>query len=212
MEREATITKYVSEACKIALDPSHGYSQKRRNGDPDFDCSSLVIEVLERANLPVRKYGATYTGNLYNALIKCGYKQVTGEGECGDIYLTPNDHVVIYVGDKTVVHAVADEKGKAEGKQSGDQTGKEIRMEVVNNLSSYKYHLRLKEDKPLNKAVIANCYYVNMRSSASGTAKILTVIAKGMEVDIIEEKGDWTNVAFNGLKGYIKKDYLEVLK
>lgn len=211
MEREETINKYVSEACKIALDPTFGYSQKNRNGNPDFDCSSLVIEVLERANLPVRKYGASYTGNMYNALLKCGFEVVTGEGERGDIYLTPNSHVLIYVGDKTVVHAVADEKGKADGKKSGDQTGKEIRLEVVNNLTSYKYHLRLKEDKPLTKAKVTNCYYVNVRATASGSAKILTVLAKGMEVDVLGEKGEWTNVTINGLNGYIKRDFLEVI-
>lgn len=210
MEREQTISKYVSEACKIALDPKHGYSQKNRNGDPDFDCSSLVIEVLERANLPVRKHGASYTGNLYSALIKCGFEVVSDEGEQGDIYLTPNDHVLIYVGDKTVVHAVADENGRAEGKQSGDQTGKEIRLEVVTNLNTYKYHLRLKEDKTLTKATVANCYYVNVRASASGSSKILTVLAKGMEVDILREKGEWFNIAINGVNGYVKRDYLEV--
>ena len=53
----------VNEAQKIAKDNKHGYSQKNRTGNPDYDCSSLVIHCLDKAGFPMSKNGASYTGN-----------------------------------------------------------------------------------------------------------------------------------------------------
>lgn len=62
---------------KIATDDSHGYSQDSRWGNPDYDCSSLVIQAWEQAGVPVKTAGATYTGNMYNIFLKWGFKDVT---------------------------------------------------------------------------------------------------------------------------------------
>lgn len=211
MERQEKIDKYVTEACAIALDPEHGYSQVNRDGDPDFDCSSLVLHCLSVAGIDARGKGATYTGNMYSALKKCGFEVVDGDGEKGDIYLTPQKHVLIYIGDKTVCHAVADENGKAKGTKSGDQTGREIIMEVVNNLDSYKYHLRLKGGATGKKGVVANCHYLNMRKGASKTSEIVRVLSKGQVFDVVKEGKDWTQIDVFGKIGFINNAYWEVV-
>ena len=41
-----TTTSWVEWAKNIAADDSHGYSQPRRNGNPDYDCSSLVLSLI----------------------------------------------------------------------------------------------------------------------------------------------------------------------
>ena len=121
-------------AVKIAEDDTHGYSQVNRNGNPDFDCSSLVIYCAERAGIPVKKYGATYTGNIYQAFKKAGFVDVTNEVdvssgaglEAGDILLNPHKHVEIYSGNGYRVGARHDENKGVKGMQKGDQTGNEI--------------------------------------------------------------------------------------
>lgn len=101
----------------IANDDSHGYDQTNRQG-PDYDCSSLVINGYEKAGVPVKESGASYTGNIYSSFIKAGFKDVTNEVNLktcynmkeGDICLYPGKHVVCYIGNKKIVHASINEK------------------------------------------------------------------------------------------------------
>ena len=129
----------------IAQDNSHGYDQNQRWGERgDYDCSSLTIIAFEKAGFPVKsKYGATYTGNMKQAFLNCGFKDVrnavniaTGAGLVrGDILLNEVHHVAVYIGNGLIVQASINELGRATGGRPGDQTGYEI------NISKYKnYH------------------------------------------------------------------------
>ena len=127
------IETYVQNAINIANDNSHGYSQVNRWGK-DYDCSSLVITVVESAGIPVKsKGGATYTGNMLSAFKRCGFTDVTkrvnlatGAGlRRGDILLNRTHHTEIYIGNGRNVGAHSSETGGVTGK-TGDQTGKEI--------------------------------------------------------------------------------------
>lgn len=128
------IDSYTRQILNIANDQRHGYSQKNRWG-PDFDCSSLVITVVDRAGLPVKDAGATYTGNLKKAFLECGFIDVIDEVDIsnsrdlkkGDILLKQFSHCEIYIGCGLVVGATIDEDGGVVGAKSGDQTGEEIR-------------------------------------------------------------------------------------
>lgn len=136
------IDKYCQKILQIANDNKHGYSQRKRWGNPDFDCSSLVITVVNNAGIPVKKHGATYTGNMKQAFLKAGFEDVTdyvdltnGNGlKKGDILLKTGRHTEIYIGCGLVVGATIDEDGKILGRQAGDQTGKEIRCGNYYNL------------------------------------------------------------------------------
>lgn len=132
------VEKYVIGMIAIANDDRHGYSQYNRWGKPgtlsDYDCSSLVSSEVQRAGIPVMDNGATYTGNMYNAFIKAGFKDVTrsvnlwtGRGlKRGDILLNVNHHTEVYIGGGKMVGAKSDERGGIVGRQTGDQTGREI--------------------------------------------------------------------------------------
>lgn len=133
-----TVEKYVSWALKIANDNSHGYSQAVRWA-PDYDCSSFVISALEAAGLPMKAYGASYTGNMPQALKACGFTKVkgvnlsTGAGLLrGDILLNPATHTEIYIGNNQAVGAHCSETGGKYGK-AGDQTGNEISLQSYRN-------------------------------------------------------------------------------
>ena len=132
--------KAVKWAIGIANDNSHGYDQANRWGNPDYDCSSLVITAFEKAGIKMKSAGATYTGNMYSAARSLGFADVTnginlgnGKGlKRGDILLNRKNHTAMYVGNGKVVQASSNEKGGIRGGKPGDQTGKEI------NVSSYQ--------------------------------------------------------------------------
>lgn len=134
------VEKYTQQAINIANDDRHGYSQYNRWGNPDFDCSGLVITVVENSGIPVKTKGASYTGNMYNVFLKCGFKDVSktinlknGIGlKRGDILLAVNHHTEIYIGNGKNVGARISELGKIYGK-GGDQTGQEIRTHKYYN-------------------------------------------------------------------------------
>lgn len=139
------IEKAVRFMIDIAQDNSHGYDQNQRWGERgDYDCSSLTIIAFEKAGFPAKsKYGATYTGNMKQAFLNCGFKDVrnvvnlyTGAGLIrGDILLNEVHHVAVYIGNGLIVQASINELGRATGGKPGDQTGREI------NISEYKnYH------------------------------------------------------------------------
>ena len=148
------VENYTQQAINIANDNKHGYSQYNRWGNPDYDCSSLVITVIQDSGIPVKTNGATYTGNMYNAFIKSGFENVTyntnlttGQGlKRGDILLNVVNHTEIYIGGGQIVGARASETGTIHG-VGGDQTGQEI---GVSNYYDYpwNYVLRYKESYP----------------------------------------------------------------
>ena len=139
------ISQAVDYMKDIANDSKHGYSQISRWGSPDtwsdYDCSSLVISAWQASGVPVKDKGATYTGNMYNAFIKCGFKDVTskinlstGAGLiAGDVLLNHTDHTAMMINDTQLAQASIDEKGGISGGKVGDQTGYEIHIRSYYN-------------------------------------------------------------------------------
>ena len=100
------IDNAVQWATDIANDDSHWYSQDVRWG-PHYDCSSFVITAYQNVGVPVKDNGATYTGDMYNVFISCGFKDVTsscnlsnGAGMLkGDVLLNKADHTALVQAD-----------------------------------------------------------------------------------------------------------------
>ena len=151
MQKRSKVEKYTAEILAIAKDDSHGYSQVNRNGNPDYDCSSLVIAVVDNSGIPVKHNGASYTGNMLHSFLRSGFKDVTntvnlttGAGlKAGDVLLTPHKHTEIYVGSGKRCGAHASETGGKTGKK-GDQTGDEISVKRYSNYP-WKHVLRYVE-------------------------------------------------------------------
>lgn len=141
MTRQQTIEKAVTWAVQIAQDSSHGYDQIHRWG-PDYDCSSLLISAWQQAGVQVKTAGATYTGNMAPAFLRCGFEDVTAEVNLttgaglqrGDVLLNAQHHTAMSIGNGQIVHASINEAGRAIGGKTGDQTGREICVR-----SYYKY-------------------------------------------------------------------------
>lgn len=123
----------LSWAIRIANDPSHGYSQASRWGNPDYDCSSFVISAYKAAGVPINTAVVNYTGNM-SGLLQYGFKDVTssvnlnnGAGlQPGDIlwyHLSgTSGHTALYVGNGQIVHA----RGQSYGSSRPGDQGTEI--------------------------------------------------------------------------------------
>lgn len=154
-----TTEKAISQMQAWAADDSHGYDQQYRWGERgDFDCSSAVIAAWEMAGVPVKSSGATYTGNMRGAFLRCGFEDVTsfinlasGSGlHRGDVLLNIANHTAMYSGDGMEVEASINENGGTTGGQPGDQTGREF---LVRPYRNYPWDCVLRytsgtEDKP----------------------------------------------------------------
>ena len=139
---------------KMAADNSHGYDQIYRWGQKgDYDCSAAVISAWQQAGVKVRDAGATYTGNMLNAFLKCGFIDVTksinlatGSGlKRGDVLLNTSHHTAMYCGNGREVEASINEKGTATGGTPGDQTGREF---LVRSYRNYPWNHVLRYNEP----------------------------------------------------------------
>ncbi|TCD54133.1 hypothetical protein EJ419_05515 [Alloscardovia theropitheci] len=93
---------------KVALDNTHGYSQARRNGSPDYDCSSLVYySITQGAGHALTAKTAFSTHSMYQVLTSSGYEHFTWSGKWknapqelkrGDIIVNASTHTETYLG------------------------------------------------------------------------------------------------------------------
>lgn len=133
----------------------HGYSQASRMGDGtteticlsdgttvtiaggDRDCSSAVVTALRAVG--VNTFGASYTGNMREQLLKTGLfgwrKMGVKSAQRGDIYLNEKCHTAVCVspygsarGDLLAQFSIS-EKGTVTGTK-GDQTGRESNIKA----------------------------------------------------------------------------------
>lgn len=133
----------------------HGYSQANRMGDGtteticlsdgttvtiaggDRDCSSAVVTALRAVG--VNTFGASYTGNMREQLLKTGLfgwrKMGVKSAQRGDIYLNEKCHTAVCVspygsarGDLLAQFSIS-EKGTVTGIK-GDQTGRESNIKA----------------------------------------------------------------------------------
>jgi hypothetical protein len=118
----------------------------------------LVITSYENAGVKVGEQGATYTGNMRNAFLNAGFKDVVNDVNLitcagllpGDVLLHEGHHTAIYISGRQLVHASINELGKIFGGKSGDQNGREICVRSYynhpwNSILRYKEQMTVKE-------------------------------------------------------------------
>ena len=163
------VLKSLDWAIRTANDNSHGYDQRNRLGNPDYDCSSFISQALIEGGFNIKKGSTTRT--LLNQLIAEGFQIVSDTNNLpGDIFLNPGEHVVMMCGNGNIVHASINEKGKTVGGQPGDQTGKEIcTRKFYTPKNGWKYHLRYFEIK--NKPEITDGLILEIIKGNLGNGK-----------------------------------------
>ena len=148
---------FVDLALHYAEDDSHGYSQKPPSGrwGPDFDCSSLLYYLADKAGYPVGTGSdkVRFTGTMLKDFEKAGFQILPfanvgiSDLEIGDILLNLALHAEVYVGNGESVGATGSETGGFVG-EAGDQTGSEIERHPVTTFDKeWDYILRPPADE-----------------------------------------------------------------
>ena len=181
---------FVNRMLFWCLHGNLGYDQNQRwdiRVGGECDCSSIAIWTLREAGQDTG--GATYTGNLSAALVARGWQRIipNGKPQPGDILLNDVHHVAVCVGPGQLAQASIDERGRASGGQSGDQ-------------SNYETNVRSYYDYPWN------CYlrYVGGGSKpASGSTygKAKTKTDGQLMLDIDGDPGGATYSRFQQVMG-----------
>ena len=125
------VEKAVQWAIQICNDDSHGYSQGNRDGNPDYDCSSLVFYSLLAGGWTREELGSwTFnTTRMQEVLPPIGWKMYPYDGNVGSLkrgdIMWRAAHTEWYIGNGETAGAHSAEDGGIYG-QGGDQTGDEI--------------------------------------------------------------------------------------
>lgn len=146
MKKNEVAAQIMEHLCNHDGDGGHGYSQYAREGSGgtetleiggeyytiatgDRDCSSAVCSAYQAAGVPVKDYGATYTGNMKRAFLATGqfeWKPMSFTAQRGDVYLNEVHHTAMctsVIPDMLAQFSIS-ENGTIHG-QTGDQTGQE---------------------------------------------------------------------------------------
>ena len=244
MTKTEKATQYMET---VANDNSHGYSQVHRwpSEGHDYDCSSLVISAWTYgAGVDVRGAGASYTGNMRAAFLKMGFTDVTskinlstGAGLIrGDVLLNQSHHTAMYCGNGKEVEASIDENGGVQGKQQGDQTGREILIRSYRNYpwthvlrykdadgsvssstaSTGAHDFTTKSGKAINKTKL---YEVTVRASdglnvrtapdVSANTCSFSPLVNGETVTVCDEMANgWLYIMKNDKYGFVSGKYV----
>lgn len=239
MTTQEIIEKATDWMEDTAKDSKHGYDQIYRWGQKgDYDCSAAVITAWNKAGVDLKADGATYTGNLVQALLKNNFKDITSEVDVrngkglkrGDVLFAKGHHVAMYCGGGLEVEASINEKGKATGGKPGDQTGKEFLIRKYRNYpwtNAFRYVgdnneedsgkdkevLRKTEEKITYKVTASSGLNVrkapNLSATIVGVAKHDTILI--YDTSVKDKKDDnWTPVIYkDNIHGFVSNKYIK---
>ena len=200
----------------MAVDEKHGYDQAHRWG-PDYDCSSLLITVWEQAGVPVRTGGATYTGNMREVFLRCGFEDVTsevslGDGRglvAGDVLLNHRNHTAMMVDKYNLVQASINELGTVTGGQTGDQNGGEIAVRSYYNFPwdcvlRYRENDGEEEEKAAEETVQLRGLPLLRRGSRGGAVRAAQylLLCRGMTLPKYGADGDYGQETEDAVKEF----------
>ena len=121
-----SVEEAVVWAVAVAEDDENGYSMPDREGDHEFDCTSLTARAFAHAGFDVDVND--YSGNMYDDFTAHGFDAIAADDLDkpsdlirGDVLLAVGEHAAIYIGDGQLVEASWNYDG-----EPGDSSGREI--------------------------------------------------------------------------------------
>lgn len=211
MTTQQTIDAAVSLAVDIANDNSHGYEWG--GWGPNYDCGHLIIDVFERAGIPVKSRGACYTGNMPEVFMACGASDVTervnlvtGAGMVrGDVLVNRENHAALYIGGGQIVQARSNFDGVP-----GDSSGQEIRVQGYYNYP-WTHVLRFtQEEKVPSSTTTTNQRILSIGMSGDDVRELQELLIKaGFDVGSDGADGDFGRNTLEAVIRYQESAHLE---
>ena len=146
----------IAWAIKTANDNSIGYNQRKRQLNPDVDCSSFVYYSLVRGGgFSTKDLGTSPFRSKYmpGKMESAGFKQISVSGKKisdlkpGDV-LWKDGHTELYIGNgKTAGAHHGEKQGKGHcisGCKGGDQSGNEVSVSKISNFGKFTHFFRYK--------------------------------------------------------------------
>lgn len=158
----------VQKAIAIANDDSHGYNNEDlyiRQGNPDYDCSSLVCSVFHDAGFTtITRFGSTRS--MDTDFTNAGFKKITGYNfssysglQRGDV-LWKSGHTEIYIGNGQQVGAHYHFGHREAGDQGGEITVQDYYNDVNNPWTViYRYDAHTQHKFNKDPYVCSECGY-----------------------------------------------------
>ena len=176
------------------------------------DCSGLFawafkelgVEIAHGSNSIWSRYCSNkgvLTADVLQHLLP-GAAVFTSTDENGEIR---HNHIGLYVGHETVI--------EAQGCQAGVTTSP-ITNKKWTHFGLLRDVILNEEDNETMYATVAlptgaSGNTVNMRRDADKNAKVVTRVPVGATVAVIEDRGEWCAVSYQGSRGYMMANYLE---
>ncbi|MGL5870043.1 SH3 domain-containing protein [Clostridium chrysemydis] len=186
------------------------------DGNASNTCVYFASEALRRIGVDIPKYIA-YTTKLEEQLVKRSWVKTSDLDslEPGDICFAGEAHTYVFMGWADRVKHIA-EVADNQVYRFGDHyhnRGLYTGYDVTPTTHYYKYVQGAfeKEDnlKTVAKGKVSVSSYLNVRSDASTSARVLGKLYGGDSVNILGKDGEWYKIDFNGDDGYVFGTYIK---
>lgn len=186
------------------------------NGDASNTCVYFASEALRRIGVDIPKYIA-YTTKLEEQLVKRSWVKTSDLDslEPGDICFAGEAHTYVFMGWADRANHIA-EVADNQVYRFGDHyhnRGLYSGYDVTPTTHYYKYIKGAfeKEEnlKTVAKGKVSVNSYLNVRSDASTSARVLGKLYGGDSVNIEGKDGEWYKIEFNGDDGYVFGTYIK---
>ncbi|WP_194189562.1 SH3 domain-containing protein [Clostridium chrysemydis] len=186
------------------------------DGNASNTCVYFASEALRRIGVDIPKYIA-YTTKLEEQLVKRSWVKTSDLDslEPGDICFAGEAHTYVFMGwaDRAKhIAEVADNQVYRFGDHYHNR-GLYTGYDVTPTTHYYKYVQGAFEKdenvKTIVKGTVSVDSYLNVRSDASTSARVLGKLYGGDSVNILGKDGEWYKIDFNGDDGYVFGTYIK---
>lgn len=180
-----------------------------------YDCAGFAAEAMRQVGFSITA-GATSAWNSTKWAQKGSIDTLPKDKVCCLFRTSTKDpskkqHMGVYLGDGTFIDSRGTKSGVIGPNKLGSYawTDWAIPPQLINDSVDGNVEPEVIKVAYQAKVTAQSGSTVNMRASTSTSSAVVTKIAIGQIVDVIEVAGDWSKIMWNNKTGYMMSKYLE---